>query len=154
MESLEGKISVIIPAHNEEKSIESVIKHLREEKIECEIIVVDNCSTDNTAKKAEEGGADKIVYCRNKGKGYAMEEGLKHANHDIIIFIDGDLKIETNKILELMTEPILYSDVDFVKSTFEREGGRVTELVTKPLLDLLFPNMYKFRTTTKWNNSR
>lgn len=141
------KISVIIPAHNEEKSIANVIKHLRNSTIKSEIIVVDNCSTDNTAKKAEESGADKIVYCNNKGKGYAMEAGLKHVNNNIIIFIDGDLKIETNKILEIMTEPIINSDIDFVKSTFKREGGRVTELVTKPLLDLLFPNMYKFRTT-------
>ena len=148
MEKLERRISVIIPAHNEEKSIESVIKHLREEVSDCEIIVVDNCSTDDTAQKAKKGGADKIVYCDNKGKGYAMEEGLKYANNDIILFIDGDLKIETKRILKIMTEPIIYSDVDFVKSTFEREGGRVTELVTKPLLDLLFPNMHKFRTTT------
>ena len=148
------KISVIIPAHNEEKSIANVIGHLRNSIIKSEIIVVDNCSTDNTAKKAEEGGADKIIYCSNKGKGYAMEKGLKYATNDVIIFIDGDLKIETNQILELMSNPILLSEADFVKSTFEREGGRVTELVTKPLLEILFPNMYKFRTTFKWYYSR
>lgn len=142
------KISVIIPAYNEEKSIANVIKTIRNSTIESEIIVVNNCSTDNTLKEAEKGGADKVVHCNKKGKGYAMEEGLKHASNNIIIFIDGDLKIETNQILELMTNPILFENVDFVKSTFEREGGRVTELVTKPLLDLLFPNMYKFRTTT------
>ena len=147
------KISVIIPAYNEEKSIANVIKTIRNSTIKSEIIVVNNCSTDNTVEEAKNGGADKVVNCNEQGKGYAMEEGLKNASNDIIVFIDGDLKIETNQILELMTNPILLENVDFVKSTFEREGGRVTELVTKPLLELLFPNMHKFRTTFKRNNS-
>lgn len=138
------KISIIIPAYNEEKSIASVIKTIRNSTVESQIIVVNNCSTDNTVEEAKKGGADKVAHCDKKGKGYAMEEGLKHASNDIIVFIDGDLKIETNQILELMTNPILLENVDFVKSTFDREGGRVTELVTKPLLDLLFPDMYKF----------
>lgn len=148
------KISVIIPAYNEEKGIANVIKTIRNSSIESEIIVVNNCSTDKTVEEAEKGGADKIVHSDKKGKGYAMEEGLKQASREIIIFIDGDLKIENNRIVEMMVNPILLENVDFVKSTFDREGGRVTELVTKPLLDLLFPNMYKFRTTFKWNNSR
>ena len=148
------KISIIIPAYNEEKSIANVIKTIRNSTIESEIVVVNNCSTDKTVEEAKKGGADIIAHCNKKGKGYAMEEGLKHASNEIIIFIDGDLKIENNGILELMTNPILLENADFVKSTFDREGGRVTELVTRPLLDLLFPNMYKFRTTSKWNNSR
>ncbi len=148
------KVSVIIPAFNEEKNIANVIKNLKQSKVENEIIIVNNCSTDNTEMIAKEAGADKVVYCAKQGKGYAMEEGLKYAQNDVVAFIDGDLKILTNQILEEITNPIVYENVDFVKSTFEREGGRVTELVTKPLLELLFPDMYKFRSTIKWNNSR
>ena len=142
------KVSVIIPAFNEEKNIANVIKNLKQSKVENEIIIVNNCSTDNTAKVAENAGADKVVFCSKQGKGYAMEEGLKHAQCNIVAYIDGDLKIETDHILETLIQPIETENVDFVKSTFERNGGRVTELVTKPLLDLLFPDMYKFRTTS------
>lgn len=142
------KVSVIIPAFDEEENIENVIKTLKQCHIENEVIVVDNCSTDNTAKVAENAGADKVVFCSKQGKGYAMEEGLKHAQCNIVAYIDGDLKIETDHILETLIQPIETENVDFVKSTFERNGGRVTELVTKPLLDLLFPDMYKFRTTS------
>ena len=114
------KISIIIPAHNEEKGIANVIKTIRSSSIESEIIVVNNCSTDKTVEEAEKGGADKIVHCDKKGKGYAMEEGLKQASREIIIFIDGDLKIENNRIVEMMVNPILLENVDFVKSTFDR----------------------------------
>ena len=140
-----NKVSVIIPAYNEEKNIGNVIETIRKGKIEKEIIVVDNCSTDNTSEKAAQYGVEKIVYCENQGKGYAMETGLRYAENDIVAFFDGDLEIETNYILDDIVNPILYDGFDFVKSTFEREGGRVTELVAKPLLELLFPNIYKFR---------
>lgn len=136
-------VSVIIPAHNEEQTIGQVIDKVKDCKINTEIIVVDNCSTDKTSEIAKSKKV-KTVYCGNKGKGYAMEEGLKHATGDIVVYIDGDLEIYVEDVISLMAKPIMEKEVEFTKSAFIREGGRVTELVAKPLLELLFPDIPNF----------
>lgn len=133
-------VSVIIPAHDEEKTIEQVIDKIQESTIDVEIIVVNNCSSDKTKEKAEAKGV-KVVDCMQKGKGYAMEAGLKHAKCDIIAFVDGDLGIYSDDVISAMVKPIIEKDVDFTKSAFTREGGRVTELVAKPLIQLLIPEL-------------
>ena len=137
------KVTVIIPAHNEEENIGKVIDKIRESKVKSEIIVVDNCSTDKTFDIAKSKGV-KTVHCENRGKGYAMEAGLKEVTGDIVVFMDGDLGIYSKDILSLMVDPIINNDVDFTNSAFEREGGRVTELVAKPLLQLLFEEKANF----------
>lgn len=138
------KISVIIPARNEEKTIGIVIDKIKESKLPLEIIVIDNCSTDKTLEIAKNKGVN-VYYCGNKGKGYAMEEGIRRVNGDIVVFVDADLKIHLEDIISLMVEPIIERKIDFVKSNFYREGGRVTELVAKPLLELLFENQKQFQ---------
>lgn len=138
-----NNVSVIIPAYNEEATIGQVIDKVRESAIKTEIIVVNNCSTDRTEEIAKQKNV-KTVYCENRGKGYAMEAGIKYATGDIITFIDGDLGIYVDDIISLMVSPIIEKKAEFTKSTFSREGGRVTELVAKPLLELLFPNIQNF----------
>lgn len=137
------KISVVIPAFNEEKHIAKVIKNVQDSKIANEIIVVDNNSTDNTSIISKEMGA-RTIFCKKQGKGYAMEEGIKSATGDIIVFIDGDICNYKKGFINDLVEPILTYKADFVKSSFERSGGRVTELVAKPLLELTFPKLKKF----------
>lgn len=140
---MENKISVIIPAYNEEKSIEEVIKISKNSKYVDEVIVVNNLSEDNTEELAKKAGA-KVVNCSKRGKGYAMEIGLKEAKNEIIVFLDADVHYNKN-IIEQLTSPLIEGNVDFVKSTFDRkEGGKVTALVVKPMLNILFPDMYKF----------
>ena len=138
-------ITVIIPAYNEEKTIKSVIKVSKKSKNVKEIIVVDNCCTDNTAKIAKDTGAI-VVKCSKRGKGYAMELGVKKAKYPIVVFLDADVKGYNTKIVDMLANPIIERDIDFVKSTFDRQaGGKVTEIATKPLLNILFPNIYKFQ---------
>lgn len=140
---MQNNITVIIPAYNEEKTIDRVIRDIKKSSIDANIMVVNNCSNDNTAEVARKEGAT-VIDCIEKGKGYAMQEGLNNCNASIVVFIDGDLDLNSQDVLEEMVNPILQDDFDFVKSTFDREGGRVTELVAKPLLELLFPNIYEF----------
>lgn len=132
-------VTVIVPAYNEEATIGQVIEKIKASEIESNIIVVDNCSTDNTTKIAKNNGAE-VVYCGQKGKGFAMEAGIKHCKTEIVLFVDGDLEIYNEDIVQAMITPIIKENYDFVKSAFKREGGRVTELVAKPLLQLLFPD--------------
>jgi len=137
-------ISVIIPAYNEEKTIGQVIDIINKSDKNCEIIVVDNCSTDNTAELAMQKEA-KIVYCNKRGKGYAMEVGLKEARNEIVVYLDADIVDYKEDLIDILVEPIVKGKADFVKSTFERtKGGMVTEISTKPLLNILFPEMYPF----------
>lgn len=139
----EEKVTVIIPARNEERTIQKVVKLVQKSKLVNQIIVVDNNSLDNTAKLAKNAGAY-VVPCALQGKGYAMEEGLKHSINDIVVYIDADISNYSKNLIEKLSEPIRNKKADFVKSMFDRTGGRVTELVAKPMLEVLFPDMYKF----------
>ena len=136
-------ISVIIPAYNEEENIKTVIDICKENKDVSEIIVVNNLSTDRTEEIARKDGA-KVVFCGKQGKGYAMETGIEEAQNECIVFLDGDISDYADNVIYKLTEPIINRNVDFVKATFDREGGRVTELVAKPLLKLLFPEVTKY----------
>ena len=136
-------VSVIIPAFNEQKNIKKVIRLVKKSENVDEIIVVDNNSTDATSMIAQKEGA-KVVFCKEQGKGYAMEKGLQEAKNEILVFIDADINNYKKDVIEKLAEPILKEKAEFVKSLFERTGGRVTELVAKPLLDILFPEIYKF----------
>ena len=136
-------VSVIIPAYNEEKNIKTVINICKNNKNVDEIIVVNNLSTDKTEEIARNAGA-KVVFCGQKGKGYAMEKGIKEAKNSCIVFLDGDIKDYQENVVELLANPILEGRADFVKASFEREHGRVTFLVAQPLLSILFPDMKKY----------
>lgn len=140
---MNSKISVIIPAYNEEDNIITVIEKTKKNENVQEIIVVNNLSTDRTEGLAKKAGA-KVVNCNMQGKGYAMEAGMKIAQNDIIVFLDADIPGYSENIIYKLTQPIIERNIDFVKSTFDREGGRVTELVAKPLLKLLFPEFERF----------
>jgi len=91
------KLSMIMPAYNEEKriegAIEAAVKVLEGIGLNYEIVVVNDGSSDETAKKvlkcAKKYNAVKLVsYNENRGKGYAIKEGFKHANGDILVLMD------------------------------------------------------------------
>ena len=138
-----NNVTVLIPALNEEKNIAKVINIIKNIKIVDEIIVIDNNSTDNTAQIAKELGV-KTIFCEKRGKGYSMEEGIKNTSNDIIVFVDGDICNYDTEFINKLVDPIFNRNCEFVKSSFTREGGRVTELTAKPLLKLLFPELSKF----------
>lgn len=138
-----NKVSVIIPAFNEEKNIGTVINCIKKNKLVNEIIVVNNNSTDKTEEIAKSLGVT-TIFCELKGKGYAMEMGIKHATSEYVLFVDADICNYDKKIVDLMLFPLLNNTHDFVKATFERDGGRITELVAKPLLELTFPEIASF----------
>lgn len=137
------KVSVVIPARNEERHIANVIKKVSSCNLVSEVLVVNNNSKDNTKQIALENGAN-VVTCRKIGKGYAMELGISKASGDVILFVDADIDNYDEDIVEKMLTPLIKNKCDFVKSTFKRVGGRVTRLVAKPLLELTFPELCKF----------
>lgn len=136
-------VTVIIPALNEAETIGTVIGLARRSPMVSEIIVIDDKSHDNTVHTALEAGA--TVYTSTMlGKGASMREGILFAKNEILLFLDADITTYPEDIVELMTRPIADGNADFVKSVFTRQAGRVTELVAKPLLKLLFPELTRF----------
>lgn len=124
------KISVIIPAFNEEQSIGLVINAIP--NWIAEIIVVDNNSSDNTNKNALDNGAT-VLTEKRKGYGYACLKGLDYiasqkVKPDIIVFLDGDYS-DYPQEMNLLLQPILTRQADFVVGTRVknlRENGAMT----------------------------
>ena len=128
-------IKVIIPAFNEEGSIQHVINDIPE--IVDEIIVVSNNSTDNTEINAKQAGATVLVEPQ-RGYGYACLKGMDYiANQetkpDIIVFLDGDYSDYPEELLKIV-DPIIKNNVDFVV------GARVKNLREKGAMT--FPQIF------------
>lgn len=136
-------ITVVIPALNEEKTVASVVTLAKENPDVSEVIVVDDKSFDKTIEKAKEAGAV-VITSTKLGKGASMKDGVLYAKNQIIVFLDADITTYPANIISLLTEPILKGDADFCKSFFSRQAGRVTELVAKPLLSILYPDFPSF----------
>jgi phosphoserine phosphatase SerB len=136
-------ITVIIPALNEEKTISSVIDLVGDSSSVSEILVIDDKSIDDTIEVSRKSKVQ--VYTSTKlGKGASMRDGMLLAKNEIIVYLDADILTYPANIIEMLSAPIVNDDADFVKSSFERQAGRVTELVAKPLLSFLFHDLSKF----------
>ena len=135
------KVSVIIPAYNEEETVAKVVEVVKKVSVVDEIIVVNDGSSDNTEAEAIKAGAIVINHETNKGKGQALYTGYQQAECDIIAFIDADIYNLTSGKVEAMIKPILEGKTDITKTKFSRASGRVTELTAKPLLNFFFPEI-------------
>ena len=106
------KISVIIPAYNEEESLPHVLNDLPRDRLH-QIIVVDNRSTDRTAEVARANGAT-VIYEKRQGYGQACLSGMDALdNPDIVVFLDGDYSDFPEEI-DLLLAPILKGEADFI----------------------------------------
>ena len=133
------KVSCIIPAFNEEKSIVHVLRVVKQVSSINEIIVVDDGSSDQTAAYAEKEGVIVLKHKNNKGKGAAIKTGSAYAKGEVLLFLDADLESISPRKIKAILHPIKNNEADFVKTSFSRARGRVTELVVKPLFQVVFP---------------
>jgi len=102
------KLSVIIPAYNESKTISDIIKKVKAVKIPKEIIIIDDSSTDGTReflKKLKDPQIKTLFHEKNYGKSYALRTGIKHATGDIVLIQDADLEYDPKDYYALV-EPI------------------------------------------------
>ena len=111
------KLSVVIPVHNEKKTLDELISRVEAVNLDKEIIIVDDASTDGTRqllKKYEEREKFKVIYQqKNTGKGSALRVGFDKAEGEIIIVQDADLEYDPTDYPELL-KPILDGRADVV----------------------------------------
>ncbi len=116
-------ISALIPAYNEADRIAATIAAVREIAAVGEIVVVDDGSTDDTARRAEAAGADVVFRQKNSGKGHALNVALSLASGDVLLLLDADLggsACEAEKLLP----PVLSGEADMTIATFPVVPGK------------------------------
>jgi len=122
------RLSVVIPVYNEERWIRELIRRVRAVPIPKEIIIVDDCSSDNTRDILRElEGEDTriILQPHNQGKGAALREGFRHATGTAVLVQDADLEYDPAEYPRLL-QPILDNRADVVfGSRFIGESHRV-----------------------------
>lgn len=106
---MEERISIIVPIFNEEKTIIGVLRSLLKSNLTEEVICVNDGSTDKSLEILK-GFEDKIVlvsFKRNRGKGFALAQGIKKAKGEIVIFLDADLQNLSPVHIRTLLHPIL-----------------------------------------------
>lgn len=83
-------ITIVLPAKNEAKNITGVLQSIQALKLNAEVLVINDGSTDNTAELAEQAGAKVISHPYSQGNGAAIKTGARNSSGDITIFMDGD----------------------------------------------------------------
>ncbi|MFC9297378.1 glucosyl-3-phosphoglycerate synthase [Streptomyces sp. NPDC057011] len=159
-------VSVVLPALDEEATVGEIVEIIRRELMEGppaplvdELIVIDSGSSDATAEVAAKAGA-RVVH-RDEilpripalpGKGEVLWRSLLAATGEIVCFVDADLRDFSASFVSGIVGPLLTDpEVQFVKAMYDRplgeapgQGGRVTELVARPLLNLHWPQLAGF----------
>jgi glucosyl-3-phosphoglycerate synthase len=155
-------ISVVIPARNEERTVADVVGAIAQSlhPLVDELVVMDSDSTDATASVAARAGA--VVHRTAEvlpaagsfaGKGEALWKSLAVTDGDLLVFVDADLTSWGPHFVSGLIGPLLAEpEVQLVKGFYTRvrtetdgststEGGRVTELVARPLISLWWPEL-------------
>lgn len=157
-------VSVVLPALNEEATVGDIVTVIRRDLMERvplvdEVVVVDSGSTDRTSAVAAAAGA-RVVH-RDAilpripavpGKGEVLWRSLLVTGGDIVCFVDADLRDFRAEFVSGIVGPLLTDpDVHLVKAMYDRplgeapgQGGRVTELMARPLLNLHWPRLAGF----------
>ncbi|HET8586550.1 MAG TPA: glucosyl-3-phosphoglycerate synthase, partial [Candidatus Limnocylindria bacterium] len=158
-------VSVGLPALNEEKTIGLVIKRIKGALMDRwplidQLLVIDSDSTDRTREIAEELGVRVVQHSRilpelgsYVGKGEALWKSLYELDGDIVAWIDTDISnIQPRFVFGLLGPLLRESRIGYVKGFYQRPirqgdklvsegGGRVTELMARPLINLFFPEL-------------
>lgn len=107
-----GRVSVVIPAYNEEARIADVVREAR--RVADEVVVVDDASTDGTADVAERAGAVVLRQPANAGYIAAIRRGFQEASGDVVVTLDGDGELPASSVPDLVA-PILEGAADMVQ---------------------------------------
>src|SRR5258707_3102357 len=161
-------VSLVLPTLNEEETIGPIVRRAIREMVGRvplldEVVVIDSASTDRTREIAEAEGARVVQhpdilgrYGSFRGKGEALWKSLYEARGDLIVWADTDVRNWHSRMVYGTLGPLLHEPrLQYVNGYYQRPivdgrilreggGGRVTELVARPLLNLFFPELSGF----------
>jgi glucosyl-3-phosphoglycerate synthase len=159
------RVAVVLPALDEDQTVGDIVAAIRADlasrpgDLVDEVIVVDSGSRDATAEVARENGARVVTLTDvlpdltpRRGKGEAMWRGLAATDADLVVFVDADLRSFDSRFIVALLGPLLSDPaVQFVKAAYDRPptdpsvpsngGGRVTELMARPLISAFWPEL-------------
>lgn len=155
---LKMKISVVIAAKNEARTIREIVMESRD--YSDEVLVLDGHSDDDTARLAEEAGA-RVLADNRKGKGAAIRQGIKEAGGDIIVFLDADGSHSPGDIPRL-TAPILRGECEHVTGSRMKGGsdelhgdlGKFIRMLGSDIITLGINYRFNVRLTDSQNGFR
>lgn len=124
------KVTAIIAAYNEEKTIGPIIDVLKEVPTVEQIVVVSDGSTDRTVDIAREKGVEVVELLHNIGKGGALYRGLEYIRTDVVLLLDADLVGLQKEHVEALIQPVLSGEADVTIGVFE-EGRFATDFAQK-----------------------
>jgi glucosyl-3-phosphoglycerate synthase len=164
-----ARVSVVLPARNEQETVGAIVSAVRRDLMDGahelvdELVVVDSGSTDATSDIARRAGA-RVVHVDDVladlpsvlGKGEALWRAVAATHGDVVVFVDADLlEFSSSTVTGLLAPMLGDPGLALVKATYDRPladgarvhpagGGRVTELVARPLLNLHWPQLAGF----------
>jgi glucosyl-3-phosphoglycerate synthase len=146
------RLAVCIPARDEERTVGPVVRTVRQVQawgLVDDLIVVDDHSSDATASRAMSAGATVVTSRAGPGKGQALARAVEATDAEVLLFLDADVTSLSPGFVAALVAPALADDtIQLVKAAYRRplggipdEGGRVTELLARPLLRRFFPEL-------------
>ncbi len=135
-------VSIIIPAYNEELALPELISGIRQHLPNAEIIVVNDGSTDATAEKARQAGALVIAHPYKIGNGAAIKTGMRHAQGETIIFMDGDGQHDPSDLPSMLVHADQYDMV--VGARTRKAHANIFRLFANMLYNFLASYVTKF----------
>ena len=162
----DASVAVVLPALNEAGTVGRIVERIRRDLVVRhglvdELVVMDSGSTDSTPQVAAAAGA-RVVHREDvltqfspyDGKGEVLWRSLAATTSDVLVFVDSDLRDFSTTFVTGLLGPLLTdATVHFVKATYDRPvhgsvtpagGGRVTELVARPLINMYWPDLAGF----------
>ena len=138
-------VSVVIPALDERETVAAVVRATRSSCLVDEVIVVDNGSTDDTARVAAEAGA-RVVYEPVAGQGNALRTGYAAARNDWIVKLDADLCAFSPTLVETL-QGAVHPGVGLVKGLWfdANDNMPMTRLMVRPAIAIMFPGLSHIR---------
>src|SRR4029450_6180306 len=139
-------VSILIPAYNEENSIDALVTQILKLYPDAETLVIDDGSGDQTAERARQAGAWVICHGSNRGYGASLKTGLTQAKGEVAVFFDAEGEHDPHDIGRLLkamenADMAVGARADPLRKAFNRVGKRILTRLAELLIQRSIPDL-------------